>query len=741
MPKSLPPYFKYALFGVAGLIALFALLLAVVAFTVDPNAFKPQIVKLVQEKKQRTLTIDGDIKLKLFPKLGVDLGKSSLSEHKSTQEFAALESVKLFVAWLPLLKNELVVDKISVEGVRANLIRYADGSTNIDDLLSKEKSEQIIFDVEGMKIKRGALSFDDRMAKRKLSIVEFEMESGRLKDNTHTDIELDFKVTGDNPKIAAHVKVKSGLLFALEEKHYTLDDLNLKLSGEAAGIKNLELSAKGDIDAQLKTQAFALKGVKLDLKGNRAADKLDISLNAPKLILTESKAEASKLTLEAKIEQANGKLAVTLTLPDLSGNAKQFSVSQLSLDIDGKQGDNKIKGKLTSPLAGSLDAQTFNLTKLIANLDVANPKLSKSGMKFVLSGDARGDMVKQQAAANLNAKLDDSTIQAKLGMSQFSNPHFNFDINIDQLDLDRYLPAKGKAEKSQSDSPIDLSSLKSLNASGSVKIGQLKVANLKSSNVRLDLKAGAGRVEANPLSANLYQGAMKGALSATTSASPKITVQQNLSGISIGPLLKDIADKDLLEGRGNVTLNVTTQGATSSAMKKALNGSAAVNLQDGAIKGINIASTLRNAQVKLGMQSDSQTHAASATEKTDFSELKASFAINHGVAHNDDLSAKSPLLRLAGNGDINIGAGTMDYVVKASVVGSLEGQGGKESAQLKGVTVPVRVTGSFDALKYKVDVGALAAESAKAKLDEKKTEVKEKAKEKLQEKLKGLFGR
>jgi len=141
------------------------------------------------------------------------------------------------------------------------------------------------------------------------------------------------------------------------------------------------------------------------------------------------------------------------------------------------------------------------------------------------------------------------------------------------------------------------------------------------------------------------------------------------------------------------------------------------------------------------MQSGSQTQAASASEKTDFSELKASFAINNGVAHNDDLAAKSPLLRLAGNGDINIGAGSMDYVAKATVVGSLEGQGGRESAQLKGVTVPVRITGPFDALKYKVDVGALATESAKAKLEERKTEVKEKAKEKIQEKLKGLFGR
>ena len=274
-----------------------------------------------------------------------------------------------------------------------------------------------------------------------------------------------------------------------------------------------------------------------------------------------------------------------------------------------------------------------------------------------------------------------------------------------------------------------------------MRIGQLKVANLKSTNVRLDFKAGGGRVEANPLSANLYQGSMKGALSATTTASPKIALQQNLTDISVGPLLKDLADKDLLDGHGNVSFNVNTQGATTSAMKKALQGNAAVSLQNGAIKGINIASTLRNARAKLGMQADSQIQSASATEKTDFSELTASFAINNGVAHNEDLSAKSPLLRLGGKGDINIGAGSLDYLTKATLVGSLEGQGGKDSAQLKGLTVPVRISGPFDALKYKVDVGAMAAESAKAKIDEKKIEVQEKAKEKLQEKLKGLFGR
>lgn len=729
---------KYGLYVIGGAVLLFALLLTAIAIFVNPNDYKPLIVKLVQEKKQRTLNIEGDIKLKLFPQIGLDLGKTQLSEHKAAEQFAALDSVQLYVAWLPLLRKELVVHKVSVVGARADLIRFADGTTNIDDLIKKEEEpEKIKFDIDSVKVSQSALSLDDRQAKRKLAISALELKSGRIKDNTHTDIALDFKLTGDNPKLATQISLKSGLLFALDAKHYVLDDLDLKITGEAAGITQLDLRAQGNIDAKLAPQEILLKGIKLSLKGKRASDQLDLALDAPKLVLTADKAEATKLVLDAKIEQPKSKLTAQLTLPDLSGSTKQFQVSQIKLTVDGKQGDNQIKGQLSSPLSGSLEAQSFKLTKLSANIDVSNPKMAKGGMKIALTGDARADLAQQQIAANLNTKLDDSTIQAKLGMSRFAAPFYNFDIAIDQLDVDRYLPLKSKTAQPEPESPIDLSAFKSIHAKGSLRIGTLKVANLKSSNVRLDINSDGKNVNVSPLSANLYQGAMQGSLSASASANPHVSVQQQLTGISIGPLLQDLADKDLLEGRGNVALNVNTQGATVSAMKKNLGGSANVSLKDGAIKGINIASSLRSAQTKLGM-GGSSTQAASSTEKTDFSELTASFTIHNGVAHNEDLDAKSPLLRLGGKGDINIGAGSMDYLAKAKVVGTLEGQGGKELTQLKGVTVPLRISGPFTDLKYKLDMDALVKDAAKAKLEEKKEVIKEKAKKEL---FKGLFGR
>ena len=201
--------------------------------------------------------------------------------------------------------------------------------------------------------------------------------------------------------------------------------------------------------------------------------------------------------------------------------------------------------------------------------------------------------------------------------------------------------------------------------------------------------------------------------------------------------MKDVLNKDLIEGRGNIALDLVTAGATVTAMKKALAGSASLSLRDGAIKGINLAKSFREAKARIGGGQDAAQQ-ASKTDKTDFSELSASFHIAHGVAHNEDLVAKSPFLRLAGAGDIDIGNGSMNYLAKATLVNTSAGQEGKELAHMQGLTVPVRLSGPFDALAWKLEFGSLIADAAKQKLQEK---LQEQAQGKLGEKLKGLFGK
>ncbi|MDP2154851.1 MAG: AsmA family protein, partial [Sulfuricella sp.] len=387
--------------------------------------------------------------------------------------------------------------------------------------------------------------------------------------------------------------------------------------------------------------------------------------------------------------------------------------------------------RVAGAFGANLDTRQFSLDKLVTSFNLSGPAMPRA-LDINLGGAARLDLARQDVRLDLAGKIDDSPLKAKLGISHFDAPAYDFDIAIEQLDIDRYLtPAKPEAKKPEK--PLDFGFLKNLNANGQLSIGALKVANIKSSNIKLNVKAGGGNLNVAPISANFYQGTLNGAISLHDAGTPRVALKQNLVGVSVGPMLKDAANVDMLEGRGNVALDVTAQGATVSAMKKALQGSAALNLHDGALKGINIAGAIRSAKAKFGSLQGESTQAANAADKTDFSELKASFQINSGVAHNEDLSAKSPLLRLAGNGDVNVGESSMNYLAKATVVASLEGQGGKELSALKGMTVPVRITGPFAGLKYTLDFNAMASEAVKQKVEQKKEEIKSR----LGEELKG----
>jgi AsmA protein len=688
---------------------------------------------MVKDKKQRTLTLAGDMNLALFPKLGFDLGRASISEFQSDKEFAAIESVRLSLSWWPLLKKELVVDQVRVEGVRANLQRYKDGSTNFDDLLKKEEDddEQIKFDIDSVKVSKSALAFKDEMAGRQFDLNQIELKTGRLVNAKPTKAELSFSLKGDKPRIKADVKMATELTFDTDAKRFSVRGMNLEITGEAADIHNLAVGIKGDLAFEQSAGALLAENLAVAVAGLKGTDDFDVRLMAPKIEWAADKLATNKIDVVAKVKQAKGEMGLVANLPALTGDGQSFKAGMLNVDLSLSQEGGEYKGKLASPISGDFKSKRFFLSDIKANLAASDGKMPKGGMKLDVTGSAELDIERQDVAAKLIARLDESTIKANLGARPFTNPHLRLDVDVDRIDADRYLPPKAKEGEAAPEKPLDFSALKTLNASGSVKVGSLKLYGVKAGNIRLEFRAGNGKLEVSPLSANLYQGSTSGSMS-LNSAGPMVAVKQNIAGISIGPLLKDALDKDMLEGRGSVNLDVAANGNTVSAMKKSLQGKAALNLRDGAVKGINIAASLREAKSRLGTLKGEKVQAASAQEQTDFSELSASFNIQRGVAHNEDLAAKSPLLRLAGNGDIDIGSEQLNYLAKATVVGTLKGQGGRELEALKGVTVPVRISGPFKAPQYAFDFNAMVGEVAKQ-------EIKSRVEDKFKEGLKGLF--
>ena len=454
--------------------------------------------------------------------------------------------------------------------------------------------------------------------------------------------------------------------------------------------------------------------------------------------LTESAAAKPPVQAEKKGEEK----AAPVVFDIGSVNIENAAVSYVDLQAGQEYTleDLKLKtGRLAQNAEGKLEFATL-----------AKRKAPPLQAKLALDGSYRLEGGK--LSADVSGKLDDSSLKTKFTLAE----PYEFEASIDKINLDRYLggaekPAaqasskKSSEKKPQTDAPIDLSALKGINAKGKLQVGALEVQGLKLSEVNAQVNAANGRVAVAPHSVKLYEGTMSGEVVVDANRN-HIALKEQLQNVSIGPILRDFAEQDRLEGRGNVALDVTTSGATVNAMKRALGGSAKVQLRDGAIKGINLGEVLRKARSALGgSQAAAQGESAGDAQKTDFSELNASFTIKNGVAHNEDLDVKAPLFRLGGAGDINIPESSLNYLAKAAIVASSQGQGGKERDRLAGLTVPVRLTGTFDNLKYDVDFRGMAGQAAKSeiggKIKDRVEQNRDKVEERLGDKLKGLLGR
>jgi AsmA protein len=679
------------IFGIVlGLVvALLAAGIGVLHALFDGEKIKGELTRVVLQQKQRKLDISGKLELSVWPDVSIKVGRLSLSEPGGNDEFLALESARVAVAVMPLLSKQVQVQRVEISGLKTTLVKKKDGTLNISDLLDSGAEKP------GKKVGAG----------------------GTASESLQVDI--------------AGIKVANAQFIWRDEK-----------SGGTTTLSNLDLGT-GRVQADSGKQTLVVDALSLAAKGKSGTNAFELKLEAPKLAVSPEKSGGESLSLAATLASSGHTVAAKLVLSAVEGNAKTLKVGKLVLDLDAKSGETVIKAHLDSPVTADVAAQTVALEKFAGSLDLAHPQMPMKQLKLPLAGNLRADLAQQTVALELTTQFDESKIATKLKVAKFSPLALGFDVDIDQLNVDKYLPPKTTEDKAPKEDKLDFSALKGLDVNGAIRIGSLQVSKLKLSKLNAKLNLAGGRLEVAPLSLNLYEGSASGSLSLNATGN-SIAIKQTLIGISINPLMKDLANKDLIEGHGGVVLDITSHGDSVAAMKKALGGTAAVSLKDGAIKGINLAQSLRDLKGKLGAASgkrEDTTQQAKAGDKTDFSELTASLKIANGIAHNEDLAMKSPFLRLSGAGDIDVGDGQMNYVAKASVVSTSAGQGGKEVDQLKGLTVPVRVTGPFDNLAYKIEFGSLVSDVAKAKIEEKKEEVKAKLEDKAKDRLKGLFGK
>ncbi|HUN73036.1 MAG TPA: AsmA family protein [Steroidobacteraceae bacterium] len=343
---------------------------------------------------------------------------------------------------------------------------------------------------------------------------------------------------------------------------------------------------------------------------------------------------------------------------------------------------------------------------------------------------------------NLQARADDTTLRGHAALTDLATSAMSFDLSLDQLDVDRYLPRDHGAapthapdETAPSTAPPELlpaEVLRKLRIDGLLGIGQLRIAGMALGDVRVGITARNGITRIAPITARLYGGQYSGEVSVDARGPSSVSVvDQTMTGVDIAPLLADTEHTQRLSGRGNLTCHVSARGSTSDAMIRSLRGHIALSLANGAIEGIDFRAEVNRAMALVGMKGSSDQPGGGG--RTRFDTFSMSAEITDGVALTRDLQVGSRHLSLTGGGTANLVTDTLDYRIRAALLGSSTPAAAQTPHAL--VVLPLTVTGTLASPKVRPDLHALAKELPLDALQKHEGALRQK----LLDKLKGLF--
>jgi AsmA protein len=765
MRIALKLLFAIILIIVAGLVAL--------PFVVDPNDYKDEISTQVEKVTGRNLTLQGDIELSVFPWIALELGPLSLSnaEGFKADSFAKVEQAEIRIKLMPLLKKQLEMDTVVLDGLVLNLETNKEGQTNWDDLTQadevvEEKAQPsqdkggpalAAVSIAGVKLSNANILWSDASQGVNYQLRNLNLTTDPLVPGEPTSLDMAFDLISAKPEVKAHVTLNSEVMVDMEKQQYALTDLSFTTiaQGKALPFSQADLALEGDINADMAQQLVTVSDMVLSAKANNDKQTIDAKLTGKvnsNLASQQTTIDGLNLTADIQDPALPGEQAQLELSTNVNANLEQQTVTLSALRLKLQEllmeADIKASNIMNENpgFVGNIHVQPFNLRKLANDMNIELPAMAdKSTLENV---ELRAELEGSTASVNakdLSLTLDQSKLTGQFAVNNFSNPGFNFNLKLDQIDLDRYLPPVEEGEAKPAASPashaaggpsqLPLETLRQINAKGKIDIGKMTASGLTSQNIHVTINAENGLVKLTPMRADLYQGQYNGNVSLDARGDKlKLAIDESVKGVQAEPLLKDMTGEAKITGTANASAKLSGTGATVDEIKQTLSGSGGFSFTDGALKGINIADAIRKAKAALSGQKPAESD---APVQTDFSTLSGTFTANKGVIDNQDLALKSPLLRINGAGQASLPKETIDYSLKVAVVGTIAGQGGKELAELKGLTIPVKITGTFNNPKPSVDLASMVKDKAKEEL---KGKAEEKLKEKLGDDLGGLLG-
>lgn len=700
-------YWRHAIGALLLILGLAASLVGAAISMLDADVVKAQVVDYVKVHKHRDLSLQGDIELTFFPKLGLDCGKLTLSERNSSAKFASVENARLYLAWWPLLRRQLRIERIALDGVQANITRHKDGSTNFDDLLAADgRLAGVNFEIERVHVFDSEIHLRDAGSGLQFSFSDLDLETGHVMDDTPSEMKASFRLRSAREKLDTRVNLNAHLLFDRAADRFELSDIHAHAMGHSARVTGLDVDARGALTAYPGSQRYTLNKVSLSLQGQMDRHKLDSHVEVASLSLDKERFSGSTLSLQSRAVNASDTLAATLEIPafELVDNRLQASSAQATLELDAS--GRKLQGQLSSPLSWHFKTRELHLPTLQTSVSVQHPSLS-SRVLIKGSGEFKAGWAEQNAQLDFRATLDDSEFGGKLQLKDFAKPAYSFDVVVSALDLDRYLAVDWSRRLAADAEAFDFSALDKLKLRGRFhSSGDFRLAHLRTRELTAEVQIDDGTLRIPSLQAQLYGGSVQGSLKLETGRKPQLQLQQKLRDVQLDALLKDLSPGEpRLSGQGVLLLDVRAQASSPATLRKSLAGSASLALARGSLSGINLHEALLAGKPRLGLRGAQHSESSRETESTRFDELKASFDIDRGRARNPDLLLKSASFIAKGEGEAALESGELNYRVNTTVNAGLRRSSAGELAELGGITVPASLSANGEGSQLTLHLG------------------------------------
>jgi AsmA protein len=439
---------------VGGLILLVLLTVLTVTVFVDPNRFRGQIERTVQRATGQPFDIQGDLRISWFPWLALRTGPSKFGvpaggpagapQAEQAQPIIEWQAAHVGARLVPLLKGQLLIDTIRLEGAKVHLVRHADGTSNWDSVLASFRNrpaapppageEKPGPEISGFQLRKGALTFVDERpdSPRTISVTNWDLDVGEWRAGSTFPVETTMSLALDGKARAENLKFGTRL-------HFSDDANDIDLFG-------LEFSS------QIHAGKLPKTGLPVEFQVSRMA----VRLSPLDIAISELSARISGVQLTTSVQAG-----------EMGPEKKLYARGPIDLQVPSVREFMKVLG-IDAPLP--LDKGTLGRLKLTSMVAWEAGAVTANSVEF---------------------DLDETHFGGELSRTAGEKPVWTFALHGDKINLSRYIAIE---DKSKEPFELPVRALRALQVQGELTFEQAWMGDAEMKGVKLRLELEDGKV-------------------------------------------------------------------------------------------------------------------------------------------------------------------------------------------------------------------------------------------------------